>query len=209
MILKNVPDKEGANMQIRTYRKDDEQAWVKCRVLSFLNSSYRNDVKTEKETYRGDAIELVAEEDGLIVGFIDVELRSKELTKNLATGAMIWNLGVLPEYRKQGIAQKLWNLVKEQLLVSGINYVELWTQEDIPANGFYQNNGFELVPEMTYLRCVPKPMKQTIRLSTAFSKAFFVEQMTFQANLAEKEQLLPVCQEVIEVRLYQKEFDEI
>ena len=58
---------------IRPYRDEDEQGWVRCRVLSFLDSAYFDDVRREKERYEHPALELVAERDGEIVGLIDVE----------------------------------------------------------------------------------------------------------------------------------------
>ena len=51
-------------MVIREYTKDDELAWLRCRVLSFLDCSYSNDVLTRRESYENDAICLVAEENG-------------------------------------------------------------------------------------------------------------------------------------------------
>ena len=58
---------------VRSYRESDERDWVVCRVLSFLDSAFFDDVRTAKETYPNPAIELVAERDGEIVGLIDVE----------------------------------------------------------------------------------------------------------------------------------------
>lgn len=48
-------------MVIREYTKKDELEWLRCRVLSFLDCSYYNDVLTQRETYENDAICLVAE----------------------------------------------------------------------------------------------------------------------------------------------------
>ena len=41
---------------------------MRCRVLSFLGSAFWDAVEREKERYEHPAIELVAEEDGEIVG---------------------------------------------------------------------------------------------------------------------------------------------
>ena len=61
-------------MRIRPYTADDETGWVRCRVLSFLDSAYFDDVHREKERYENRAIELVAEMDGSVVGLVDVDL---------------------------------------------------------------------------------------------------------------------------------------
>lgn len=47
-------------MIIREYGPEDELGWVRCRVLSFLNTAYFDNVLKEKEKYINPAIELVA-----------------------------------------------------------------------------------------------------------------------------------------------------
>ncbi len=39
-------------MQIRKYREADNLEWVKCRVLSFLDSAYYDNVLQEKENMK-------------------------------------------------------------------------------------------------------------------------------------------------------------
>ena len=98
-------------MNIREYTSADEKNWVRCRVVSFLDCSYFNDVKTEKETYLQPSICLIAEDNGQVIGLIDAELDSYDLALcDEERGAIIWNLAVLPEYRRQGVAEKLWHL---------------------------------------------------------------------------------------------------
>ena len=46
-------------MVIREYTKNDELGWLRCRVLSFLDCSYYNDVLTQREIYENDSICLV------------------------------------------------------------------------------------------------------------------------------------------------------
>ncbi|MBQ8556570.1 MAG: GNAT family N-acetyltransferase [Clostridia bacterium] len=141
-------------MEIRDYKESDEKAWLYCRVVSFLDCSYYNDVKTKKDIYEHPSICLVAEEDDRIIGFIDVEIDSKDLTCNKGErGAVIWHLGVLPEYRQMKVAKQLWLSVKQRLLQLNIHYCEVWTQQDVPANQFYVSNGFVLNEEQTWLRC--------------------------------------------------------
>jgi GNAT superfamily N-acetyltransferase len=95
-------------MIIRQYRKSDEREWLRCRVASFLDCSYWNDVKTAKEAYPHPGISFVAEENGTIIGLIDIELDSSDLYRtDKGRGAIIWDLAVLQEYRKTGIAKKL------------------------------------------------------------------------------------------------------
>jgi hypothetical protein len=62
-----------AGLIIRSYRESDETGWLRCSVLSFLDTAYFDSVFRQKPSYDHPAIELVAEIDGLIVGVIDVE----------------------------------------------------------------------------------------------------------------------------------------
>lgn len=62
-----------ARVIIRPYETADERAWVVCRVLSFLDTAYFDDVLRAKERYGRPALELVAEERGGILGLCAVE----------------------------------------------------------------------------------------------------------------------------------------
>lgn len=72
-------------MKIRTYTPADEKGWVYCKALSYLFSPFFDDRETEKpelmtEVY--DArIELVAEEEGHIVGLLDIDIYNEEYSQ--------------------------------------------------------------------------------------------------------------------------------
>ncbi|WP_411678459.1 GNAT family N-acetyltransferase, partial [Caproicibacter sp.] len=168
-------------MIIRTYNDADEQGWLFCRVLSFLDCSYYNDVKTAKEKYDHPSICLVAEDNGSIVGLIDIELDSDDLACNGdERGAIIWHMAVMPQYRRQGVAGKLWKQAKAQLLSLGIHYCELWTQEDVPANQFYQSIGFALENSQTWIRCYAQGKSCLELLNSAeIGKIYGPEELVF------------------------------
>lgn len=130
-------------MQIRQYLKSDEQEWLKCRLLSFYDSSYFDNIVQSKDEYSLEDVNLVAVEENKIIGFIDIEIDkiTNETSKEL--GAMIWDLGVLPEYRNKKIATQLFNQALEILKGKDIKRVQAWTQDDIPANKWYGNRGFK------------------------------------------------------------------
>ncbi|HEY8364376.1 MAG TPA: GNAT family N-acetyltransferase, partial [Haloplasmataceae bacterium] len=113
-------------MIIRDYNPKDELAWLRCRLMAFLDCSYFDDVKRKKDVYENPSINLVAEKDSQIVGFIDIEYQPEK-------SATIWDLGVLPEYRCLSIATKLFNEAKARLLKLGVKRIEVWTQDDIEA----------------------------------------------------------------------------
>lgn len=196
-------------MIIREYRAEDETAWVRCRLISFLDSSYFDDVRKEKETYENTSISLVAEENGAIVGFIDVEyeLEGGEVCYLKGDkGAVIWNMGVLPEYRSKGIAGKLFQSVKEILAEKGINRYEAWTQDDTNANSWYINQGFIL--RETYLNAFMKGNNQNDMIQNYINgkeigDIYGIRNFNFEAPIERREELLPICYRLHEVRLYE------
>lgn len=152
-------------MHIRAYRDADAEGWLRCRVVAFLDCSYYNDVKTQRERYPHPSVCLVAEEAGRIVGLVDVELDSDDLSRtDEGRGAVLWHLAVLPEYRRQGVATALWERALGQLVQEGVRVCELWTQEDAAANRFYQSVGFRCEETSTWLRCYARG-KQCRRFS--------------------------------------------
>nr|GGG79293.1 hypothetical protein GCM10011398_25760 [Virgibacillus oceani] len=67
-------------MEIRRYNAEDELGWVRCRILSFLDTAYYDNVFKEKEKYENSSIELVAVIDHQIVGLLDIEYETNEGT---------------------------------------------------------------------------------------------------------------------------------
>ena len=193
-------------MKIRDYQLSDEQAWLRCRVVAFMDSSYYQDVQQHRETFAQPTIELIAVDQGKIVGLIDVEIDTKYMTHQEERGAMVWSLAVLPEYRRQGLAKQLWQTAKERLLSVNVHYCELWTQEDIPANLFYQYSGFEQDDSATYLRCTIAGRELPLGLSERVTQKALVEDMTFEAQLSARAKMAPLCAEIIETRMYTQHF---
>ncbi len=134
-------------MKVREYKDTDNLQWVRCRILSFLDSVYFDNVLREKEHYENPSIELVAEVDGKIIGLIDIEYETEKGTVCDNTdelGAMIWHLAVLPEYRKLGIATLLLGEAINMLQIKEIKKLEAWTRDDKWVNDWYKNRGFTL-----------------------------------------------------------------
>ena len=131
---------------IRPYIQSDEKGWLRCRVISFLDTAYFDNVLTAKETYQNPALELIAELDGNIVGLIDVEYE-KEIGAAAYNcdklGAVIWHIAVLPENQKRGIASSLLKAALEELSKHGIKKVQAWTRDDKWVNDWYLKQGFK------------------------------------------------------------------
>jgi ribosomal protein S18 acetylase RimI-like enzyme len=152
---------------IRPYVPSDETGWVRCRVLSFLDSAYFDDVAREKTRYTNPAIELVAEcsagiavsaaagagnAAGIIAGFIDVECEDKSgsvCSPRPGLAGMIWNLGVHPDHRGHGLAAGLLARAAELAGERGIVRLEAWTRDDPEVLAWYKSRGFKLID--TYL----------------------------------------------------------
>src|SRR4051794_4017421 len=84
---------------IREYQPADERGWLECRLLSFLDSNYYDDVRTDRSDIAAPNLSLVAEDNGTIVGLIDIELDGEAAT--------IDSIGVHPQARQRGIASAL------------------------------------------------------------------------------------------------------
>jgi len=195
-------------MMIREYREEDEQGWLRCRVVSFLDCSYYDDVKLKKEQYEKPSICLVAEDQGKIVGLIDVEMDSNDLScDDGRRGAIVWNMAVLPEYRRKKVAASLWNRAKQMLCERGIHYCEIWTQEDEAANHFYQSIGFVIAQSQSWLRCyLSGEMAQQFFQKEKFGSCYGVERIVVEVPMERKQEAAKYCSRMDEVRLYIGEF---
>jgi ribosomal protein S18 acetylase RimI-like enzyme len=137
-----------SGLTIRPYRESDERGWVVCRVLSFLDSPFFDDVRQAKEHYRRPAIELVAERAGKIVGIIDVECEEVPGTvceDRPGLGGMIWHLAVHPDHQRQGVATDLLHKARGLARERGIVRFEAWTRDDPRTQAWYESRGFLVV----------------------------------------------------------------
>jgi len=133
---------------IREYEPRDEQGWVRCRTLAFLETAYFDNVLPRKERYDSPAIELVAEKDGLIVGLIDVEYEIEEgavCSRREGLGGMIWHIAVHPDYSRQGIGRQLLLAAEKRARTLDLNRLEAWTRDDEWVRQWYQKQDFQLV----------------------------------------------------------------
>lgn len=132
------------DLKIRTYRIDDEEEWLKCHMLVDLKAS-GGELLKEKPKYEDESIELVATVDGKIIGFLDIELESspgKFCHRKVKGNGMLWDIGVLKECRRQGVATKLLDEGIRQAKRHNIQRLEAWTVEE-GARPFYENFGFK------------------------------------------------------------------
>jgi GNAT superfamily N-acetyltransferase len=128
---------------IRPYEDRDERGWLICRLLSFFDTAFFDAVEREKERYDREAIELVAEnDDGRIIGLLDLECQSDGLSSRPGTGGMIWHLATHPDHQRQGVATALLAEAEQQARERGLVRLEAWTRDDAPTQRWYERHGF-------------------------------------------------------------------
>jgi ribosomal protein S18 acetylase RimI-like enzyme len=145
------------DVEIRHYEDSDEQGWIRCRVLAFLDSAFFDDVRREKEHYDGPAVELVAVLDDLVVGLLDLELEPAPgvLWDTAARGGVIWHVAVHPDYRRRGIGSTLVGRALELAGDAGLEIVQAWTRDDPWVQTWYEACGFR--KRFSYLHVYMQP----------------------------------------------------
>jgi len=192
-------------MKIRKYVKSDEKEWLKCRLLSFYDSSYYDNIVHQKDEYGSNDINLVATDNDMIIGFIDIEIekKQKEICNHEGElGGMIWDLGVLPEYRNKKIATLLLEKAIKIAKCRNIFRFEAWTQDDVPANKWYKNQNFK------YIKGYLNVFGGARLVADDVGEILGVRSVNFEAALERKSELIEKFDRIHEVRLYELIFNE-
>jgi ribosomal protein S18 acetylase RimI-like enzyme len=156
------------SFEIRSYTEADEQGWLRCRVLGFLDSAFHDDVRQEKEHYEGPAVELVAVADDQIVGLLDLELEPAPgvLHDTGARGGVIWHVAVHPDYRRRGIASALVERALELAREHGLEIVQAWTRDDDWVHRWYESRGFRRRYSYLHFYMQPEEAREEVTLRT-------------------------------------------
>ncbi|WP_405680534.1 GNAT family N-acetyltransferase [Streptomyces sp. NBC_01238] len=123
------------NHVIREYRPADEVSWLRCRVLSFLDTPYFDDVLTAKPETPAPGFALVATaEQETVTGIIDVSVDDE-----LAT---IDTVAVHPDYQHQGLGRTLLTEARARVSALGVPTLDAWTRDDPATLRWYRAMGF-------------------------------------------------------------------
>ncbi len=124
------------NVEVRDYQPGDEEAWLRCRVLSFLHTAYFDDVQVAHPSPPSPGFGLVAVEGGDLVGVIDVSVSAFE---ELAT---IETVAVHPDAQHRGVGTALLSEARYRSLRAGATMIDAWTRDDEPTLRWYRSRGF-------------------------------------------------------------------
>lgn len=180
-----------APMQVRRYEPRDEQGWVRCRVLSFLDTAYFDDVERTKPRYSRPAVELVAEIDGSIAGVIDVELdtEANEVASDPERiGAVIWTIAVHPDHQRKGVGGALLAATVGEARRLGAAFLEAWTRDDAWVRAWYEKSGFDLVQRYLHVYLDGSDAEDyitapsSLRVITAFAHAEHLDELPDEPN---------------------------
>jgi ribosomal protein S18 acetylase RimI-like enzyme len=142
------------SFKIRSYKKRDETEWTKCHVLIDLEA-VAGELLKKKPKYDGKTIELVATTEDRIIGFLDVEIEDPEhkiCYKKTKGNGMLWNVGVLKEFRRRGIGSGLLKEGIRRAKKQGLRRLEAWTVEE-DVKSFYEKSGFKRFYDYHHVRC--------------------------------------------------------
>lgn len=142
---------------LREYTETDELSWLRCRALSFLSSSYYDDVKAERTPFVGESLQLVAvtaKPEGIrtpgdeeVVGILDIELWHDD-GEHVAT---IDTIAVHPDHHRRGIADSLLAEALRRLATRPLAWLDAWTRQDDAATAWYVRSGFHVAGQYLHV----------------------------------------------------------
>lgn len=196
-------------MEIRVYHPNDEIGWIRCRVLSFLDTAYFDNVLNKKEKYQNPAIELVAIHNNQVVGLLDIEYEKEEktvCTRGNGLGGMIWHIATHPDFQRMGIGTKLLERAERIAEEKGLDYLEAWTRDEEWVNQWYEKSGFDKV--YTYLHVYLEEDNEIKTVTRANNESELqVIQAFAHYSGAEKEHIKSKFNRVHECNCYEKKLE--
>ncbi|MFC7219474.1 GNAT family N-acetyltransferase [Streptomyces polyrhachis] len=120
---------------IREYRPADEPSWLRCRVLSFLDTPYFDDVHRTRARIPRPGFELVAvDATGAVAAIMDVCLEGA-----LAT---IDTVAVHPDHQRRGLGRALLGEARHRARTLRADMLDAWTRDHPATLDWYRAMGF-------------------------------------------------------------------
>ena len=134
------------NIEIRPYRDEDREAWMRVHAVIMSISHAWNYCIQERPDYVGyESTRLVALVDGQMAGLTDVQYDREPgeicFLKD-SRGGYVLEFGRLPEYKGLGLGKRLMDASVEDARSKGIGRLEYWSQ-DRAAQRFYRRVGLQ------------------------------------------------------------------
>jgi ribosomal protein S18 acetylase RimI-like enzyme len=151
-----------ASFRIRPAQPADVPALMRLKLLLAEGENSQHAVRASAADWRRDGFgeragfcAFVAEDDGAVVGMATCSQRV--ITGWDGPVIFLQDLFVEPAHRRRGIAGALIARVAAYARELGSPIVELTVRSDNPAQGFYRQNGFQLLPQcLTYVLAGPQ-----------------------------------------------------
>jgi len=116
------------------------QGIVPAQFLASMSIDQREGIWRQRLEH-GPPSTWVMEEHGAVLGWISAG-PSRDAGALSSTGEL-WAIYVDPKHWRQGVGQRLWDEMEDQLRGSGFSAVTLWVlKENAKALAFYRSNGF-------------------------------------------------------------------
>jgi ribosomal protein S18 acetylase RimI-like enzyme len=153
-------------IEIRPYRDEDEQQWMRTHAIILSISHSWNYSIQKRPQYEGyESTRLVAIEDDNIVGLIDTQYDNEPgelcFLKD-SRGGYVLEFGRLPEYGGRQIGERLIEANVEDAIKKGFHRLEFWSQER-RAQKYYLRAGFKEIGRHYRFRMrAPEAVQDTV-----------------------------------------------
>lgn len=131
------------SLVLRPYLESDEEQWLNTWGQTAVTSYAWAVLAHAKPHYQRPALELVAEINGDIAGFMDVEVELEPGELGLCRDSrcgFVWEFGVRPDYRGRGMARRMIEAARDWCSALGVGRMEFWSA-DPHAQDFYRHMG--------------------------------------------------------------------